>query len=187
MSGLSNAEADLNLTNIPSAQELIEQLNLEPHIEGGYFRRTFQADHRNKIATEYGDRYSLTSIYYLLTADSPIGHWHLNKSDILHFYHLGSPVTYFLITPSGDLQTVILGPDPSLGHQLQMAVKGGTWKASTILTSDSDLTGRYGLISEAVAPGFDYRDMTLADEEALTLQFPEHAELITRYARKTNI
>ena len=27
--------------------ELITALDLEPHVEGGYFRRTYQADHRN--------------------------------------------------------------------------------------------------------------------------------------------
>ncbi|MCT6778171.1 cupin domain-containing protein, partial [Streptomyces sp. CS7] len=31
----------------------------------------------------------LTSIHYLLTRGSPVGHWHLNESDILHFHHHG--------------------------------------------------------------------------------------------------
>lgn len=159
------------------AEDLVKQLGLEPHVEGGYFRRTFQADHRDKIATEHGERYTLTSIFYLLTADAPVGHWHLNRSDILHFFHLGSPITYYLIHPDGRLDRVILGPDPSRGHRLQLAVKGGTWKASHLEE------GAYGLISEAVSPGFEYEDMTLGLPEVLLQSFPEHAELIRRFAR----
>ena len=36
------------------AEALIEALQLEPHVEGGYFRRTFQADHRERIETPAG-------------------------------------------------------------------------------------------------------------------------------------
>lgn len=158
-------------------QELITALSLEAHIEGGYFRRTFQADHREKIDTEFGERFTLTSIFYLLTEDAPIGHWHLNRSDIIHFYHLGGPINYFLIHPNGDLETVTLGPDPSQGHRLQLAVKGGTWKASYLSQ------GRYGLISEAVAPGFEYADMTLGQRGELIQQFPQHRDIIFRFTK----
>ena len=157
--------------------ELVEALGLEPHVEGGYFRRTFQADHRERIATTSGDRYTMTSIYYLLTGTSRVGHWHLNRSDILHFYHLGAPITYYLIHPDGRLETVVMGPDPTQGHKLQFAVKGGTWKASHLETGD------YGLISEAVSPGFEYADMTLGRREDMQLQFPQHAELIERFSK----
>lgn len=160
------------------ADALIEALQLEPHVEGGYFRRTFQADHRERIATPTGKRFTLTSIYYLLTRQSPIGHWHLNRSDILHFFHLGEPVTYYLIHPDGRLETVVLGPDPGQGHRLQLAVTGGTWKASSLEEGD------YGLISEAVAPGFEYGDMTLGRREELLRQFPGHESLIRRFSRE---
>jgi predicted cupin superfamily sugar epimerase len=158
--------------------ELVEQLGLEAHVEGGYFRRTFQADHRDRIDTAHGPRYTMTSIYYLLTRDSPVGHWHLNRSDILHFFHLGAPVTYYLIHPDGRLEIVVLGPDPGAGHQLQLAVRGGTWKASRL--GDGD----YGLISEAVAPGFEYEDMTLGKRDSLLDLFPQHAGVIEAFARE---
>lgn len=160
------------------ADELVKALGLEPHVEGGYFRRTFQADHRDKIEVAPGERFTMTSIYYLLTADSRVGHWHLNRSDILHFFHLGAPVTYYLIHPDGRLETVVLGPDPSQGHQLQLAVKGGTWKASHLAEGD------YGLISEAVSPGFEYEDMTLGKAELLLQRFPAHTEVIQRFSQR---
>ena len=158
--------------------ELIEQLGLEAHEEGGYFRRTFEAGHRDKIDTEHGPRFTLTSIYYLLTRESPTGHWHLNRSDILHFFHLGSPVTYYLIHPSGELETVVMGPDPAQGHLLQLAVRGGTWKASQLPE------GEYGLVSEAVAPGFEYEDMELGDREILLGKYPQHRAVIEAWSRR---
>ena len=69
----------------PSIKELFASLDLEPHVEGGYYRRTYQSD--NMVTTTGGQRYRMTSIYYLLTKDSPIGHFHLNHSDIVHYYH----------------------------------------------------------------------------------------------------
>ncbi len=155
-----------------STSALIEALQLQPHVEGGYFKRTFQADHREKIDTAAGPRYTLTSIFYLLTQQSPIGHWHLNKSDIIHYFHLGDPITYYLIYPDRHLQKAIMGPDPTQGHLLQLTVKGGVWKASHLESGD------YGLISEAVAPGFEYQDMTLGKEEELMRQLPQQEQLI---------
>lgn len=167
-------------TSMPiTTQQLIESLDLEAHVEGGYFRRTFQADHRDKVDTEFGERFTLTSIYYLLTQASPVGHWHLNRSDIIHYYHLGSPIDYYLLDAQGKLTKTTMGPDPTQGHQLQLVVKGGTWKASHLIDGD------YGLICEAVAPGFDFNDMTLGDTNHLLELFPQHSKIIKQFSRHT--
>jgi predicted cupin superfamily sugar epimerase len=155
--------------------QLIRHLALKPHREGGYYRRTFQADHRSGIESPDGVRYTLTSIYYLLTAASPTGHWHLNRSDILHYFHLGAPVDYYLIFPDGALQRARLGTDLAAGEQLQLAVPGGVWKASHLPAGD------HGLISEAVSPGFDEADMQLGARDSLLARFPQHAELIRAF------
>jgi purine nucleoside permease/predicted cupin superfamily sugar epimerase len=162
-------------SKILTAKQLAKALNLEAHVEGGYFRQTFKADHRATISTENGDRVTMTSIYYLLTAESPIGHFHMNQSDIMHYFHMGDPITYYMINSDGSLQKTILGPDPTQGHQMQMLVKGGTWKASK--TSTDGKYG-YGLIGEAVAPGFEYADMQLGKKAMLLKQFPKHIQLI---------
>lgn len=158
-----------------TAQQWIEALGLEPHVEGGFFRRTYQADHRPPVRTEQGERLLLTSIHYLLTEASPIGCWHLNRSDILHFHHSGAPLTYHLIHPDGRAESVTLGPDPYQGQVLMLAVPGGVWKATSLDGGD------HALISEAVAPGFDYADMTLGYADELANRFPQHTELVRRY------
>jgi len=159
-------------------QQIIEHLKLEQHVEGGYFRRTFAAEQRAPIETEHGPRLTLSSIFYLLTDDARIGHWHLNQSDIIHYYHAGNPVDYYLINEAGELDCVTLGHDLLAGHQLQLVVTGGTWKASHL----GD--GEYGLISEAVAPGFDFADMTLGEKQALSEQYPRHKVLIDQFTRR---
>jgi purine nucleoside permease/predicted cupin superfamily sugar epimerase len=166
---------------ILTATQLAKALNLEPHVEGGYFRQTFKADHRPNITTKQGDRVTMTSIYYLLSADSPVGYFHMNQSDIMHYFHKGDAITYYMLKPDGSMQITILGPDPSKGHQMQMMVKGGTWKASKIST---DAKYGYGLIGEAVAPGFDYADMQLGKTATLLKQFPQHKDYIQGLSRE---
>ena len=150
---------------------LINKLNLTEHIEGGYFSRTYQSQ------LQANERALLTSIYYMLTDDRPIGHFHKNKSDILHYFHLGSPMTYMTISPTVQLDTFILGHDITKGHMLQKVVPGGYWKASVLKQ------GTFGLLSEAVSPGFDYRDMTIATPNELQLQFPDLWDKISPYVK----
>lgn len=148
-------------------KEIIDYLRLEQHIEGGYFSRTYASTETLSTNRNPPERNLLTCIYYLLTKESPIGYFHLNESDIHHFYQLGSPIRYFTISPMGELETFILGPDLKNNHYLQKCVKGGFWKSS-ILES-----GEFGLIGEAVAPGFHSSDAKLATPESFKLLFPE--------------
>ena len=162
---------------IPDAtQQLIAALDLVRHQEGGYYRRTFQSDDQTMLSTAGGPRYRMTSIYYLLTQDSPIGHFHLNKSDIVHYYHLGDAIEYTLIFPDGRLKTIEMGSDIIAGQRLQLHVPGGIWKASRLMAGSSG----FGLISEAVSPGFDFADMEMGSRRQLSEQFPEHLGLIER-------
>ncbi|MFJ3366969.1 cupin domain-containing protein [Pseudomonas sp. NPDC086251] len=163
-----------------NAQDVIAELNLEPHVEGGYFRRTFQTDHQPMAETAGGQRYLMSSIYYLLTRESPIGYFHLNRSDILHYYHLGDAIQYCLIFPNGTLKTVVMGSDILAGQCLQLHVPGGVWKASQL----TDGSEGFGLISEAVSPGFDFADMEMGSQHKLGEQFPEHWELVQRLTRE---
>lgn len=164
-----------------TAKELIESLGLEGHVEGGFYRRTYEATGQSRIPSESGERFSMTSIFYLLTAEGPVGHFHQNRSDIVHYFHLGDPIEYVLIHPNGDLETAIMGPDPREGHQLQLTVPGGVWKASRLTTGDLG----YGLISEAVSPGFDYRDMTLGVTSQLLATYPQHRSYIEPLSRES--
>uniref|UniRef100_UPI004056EA33 cupin domain-containing protein n=1 Tax=Candidatus Electronema sp. TaxID=2698783 RepID=UPI004056EA33 len=104
-----------------TAAELIRLLQLEPHpLEGGYFRRTYESSLRCDCG--YGGRPLLTSIYYLLTQESPIGLLHRNRSDILHYHQRGAAVKYLLISPEGSLSERI-----SSARTLRMARACSCW------------------------------------------------------------
>jgi predicted cupin superfamily sugar epimerase len=143
-------------------QQLIKKYQLEPHIEGGYFHRSYASSlntHSNGQS-----RSLLSSIFYMLTDDSPIGYFHRNQSDIIHYWHGGEALRYWLIDPQGKLSSPTLGPGEE--QQLQLLVPGGYWKATELEQ------GEYGLLSEAVCPGFDYDDMQLATAMQMQADFP---------------
>ena len=159
---------EISATQSQSAQELIELLKLEAHDEGGYFRQIYESDWQIDTPRRLGgNRAGVNTIYYMLTAAQPLGRLHRNESDIIHFFHSGGPLRYLLLSPDGDMRQVVMGPDPAKGHVFQMTVPGGYWKASFLTEGD------YGLISEAVVPGFDYRDRTLATLSGMRQLFAE--------------
>ena len=177
---VSGPEAHLKSFDRLSAETVVENLRLDSHVEGGFFRRTYASDYRLQTPTAR-DRCSMTSIFYLLATESPIGHFHINRSDIVHYFHLGDPISYYLIHPDGNLEIVVMGNNLRAGQQLQMTVPGGVWKASQI---PADGEHGFGLVSEAVSPGFDYSDMTLGYCDELLKLFPQYEELIRRLSHE---
>jgi predicted cupin superfamily sugar epimerase len=179
MSALAESNENNNQLTV---EQIIDYLDLEGHVEGGFYRRTYEATTTAKIATDSGERFSMTSIFYLLSAESPIGHFHLNKSDIVHYFQLGDAITYYLINPDGKLSTVVMGTNLAAGEKLQLTVPGGTWKASKIIKGGKQ---GYSLISEAVSPGFDFTDMTLGYHKLLLKKFPQHKKIIMQLSPTT--
>ncbi|MCG8313849.1 MAG: cupin domain-containing protein [Pseudomonadales bacterium] len=164
-------------TNRITADQLIRHLALEEHpLEGGYFKRTYESE--VLCDTAAGQRKLLSSIFYLLTTHKPIGYFHKNRSDIIHYFQLGGPLEYTLISPEGKVSRFTLGSDILRGHRLQLTVKGGWWKASRLIA------GSFGLVSEAVAPGFEYQDNTLAGEELLDLVDKQEISTIDRLLKR---
>ncbi|MCP4161760.1 MAG: cupin domain-containing protein [Deltaproteobacteria bacterium] len=157
---------------------IIKKLSLTKHIEGGYFGETYRSEGLIETDRENSSRSILTSIYYMLTDDRNIGYFHVNKSDIIHYFHGGSALTYLIIHPNGKLEKIKLGNDLLNGQVPQLIVRGGCYKA-TILED-----GEYGLLGEAVAPGFDYIDMKIAKAEELSVKFPELMDEISEYIKK---
>ncbi|MEJ7597740.1 MAG: cupin domain-containing protein [Kofleriaceae bacterium] len=161
-----------------AGSDLVEQLGLVRHPQGGFFRQTHETAWSVETADRAdGRRPGLNMIFYLLTRESPIGHFHKDRSDIVHYFHLGSPLTYLTISPAGELSTTILGPDLARGHVLQLVVPGGTWKATV-------LDGDFGLLSEVVAPAYDPRDMEIATAERLTRLFPHLTDRVLPYVAR---
>ncbi len=99
-----------------------------------------------------------------------MGRLHVNRSDIVHFYQLGEPIECTIVSPAGKIERIILGPEVGGSHSLQLTVPGGWWKASRLLS------GSYGLISEAVSPGFEYDDMRFVTLDEIESTHPALAD-----------
>lgn len=67
--------------------DLIQQLSLSEHTEGGYFVTSYHSAKTLPTNREGSDRSLLTLIYQLLTDDRPIDHLHRNQSDTIQYYH----------------------------------------------------------------------------------------------------
>ncbi|XP_070545235.1 uncharacterized protein [Ptychodera flava] len=163
-------------------KQLIKRLQLQQHVEGGYYAETFRSPlklntswsstdavkkssldlaNNDSVVTNTCQRNICTSIVYLLTKQSPICYWHKNRSDIIRYFHGGGSMKVFTIDDVGLLQTVRLGGNIEAGDRLQIVTKGGNWEALMLVDGDWALQG------EAVAPGFDYRDMEVGTRELL--------------------
>lgn len=132
-----------------TADQIIKQLNLAPHPEGGYYRQTWQADH------EPGERAVGTAIYYLLP-EGERSHWHrVDAVEIWHFY-AGAPLTLHMAeSAEGPKSTHILGPDLARGALPQLIVPEGHWQAA-------QATDGWTLVGCTVSPGFQFDGFEMA-------------------------
>ncbi len=154
---------------------IIKLLNLKKHLEGGYFSETYSSP----LLSSEG-RNIMTSIYYMLTNNEPVNYFHLNKFDIIHYYHLGSPITYRMINNEGFLEKFTLGPDVTKGHMPQLLIKGNNWKSAVLEH------GEFCLISEVMAPGFDLLNNEIATQTRLKNLFPKLYKQIVPYIKPNN-
>lgn len=164
------------------ANILIKKLALQPHPEGGYYRRTYQSDDSININTTQDKdktRLAASAIYYLLKSNE-YSAWHKLKSDETWFHHKGSTLTIHMInTNTGEYSKVLLGSDISDHCYLQYTVKKNTWFAVSVNAAKT-----YALTSCYVCPGFDFKDFELAQSKALIAKFPQHENLILQYAKQ---
>jgi len=77
------------------AQYWIDRLDLEPHMEGGYFKETYRSvEHIDKHALPErfsGDRSFCTAIYFLLQNNDFSAFHRINQDELWHFY-IGDPL-----------------------------------------------------------------------------------------------
>lgn len=154
--------------------ELINQLNLEGHQEGGFFKETDRSPFKIVNPNKSNDdddadkfRNYSTLIYYLLTPQIPFGRFHKNLNRIIHILQSGRG-QYVLIYPNGEIKSFIVGFNHSKGEVSQWVVPGGVYKASFLLPlNQKECNNDKLLISEVVVPGFEYRDHEFLEKEGL--------------------
>jgi len=143
-----------------SAARLIEQLQLEPHPEGGWYRETWRAASGN-AANEPDGRAAGTAILFLLKAGEA-SHWHRVDAEELWIWQAGDPLELRLAKDDfAPVTSVHLGVDIAGGQAPQGVVATGHWQATRPLTAETGAHG-WSLVSCVVVPGFDFAGFELA-------------------------
>jgi predicted cupin superfamily sugar epimerase len=162
-----------------NAGEIVKKLGLKPlPVEGGFFREYYRspvsisADALNK---EYnGPRPLMTSIYYLLTAET-CSRMHRLPSDEIWHHYMGGAVRMLVLHPGGRADSPVLGPDIANGQRPQILVPKGCWQGAALEDEDG-----FALMGTTVSPGFEFSDFETGKRSELARGWPEREELIKR-------
>lgn len=152
-------------------QYWLNQLDLQPHPEGGYYKEIIKAKSNN-----LNERPVYSSIYFLLTHDN-ISHFHRIDADEIWYYHAGDSLTVHMIHSDGRYQSVTIGKDLEAGDVLQYVVPRGTIFASSIEGENG-----YALVGCMCQPAFEFEHFELLSKEWLNNQFPSLKDIHERYA-----
>ena len=169
------------LTSPPNARtrQLIEQLQLQPHPEGGWYREVFRSAGQVMPQDGRPARSALTSIYFLLET-AQHSRWHRVLSDEVWVHLEGAPLELWTWDAADSrLHGAVLGP-VSAATIPQHVIAAGLWQAARASAGDG---AGYTLVACMVGPGFDFADfrmMAPGGSEALriTSDHPQLAHLI---------
>ncbi len=119
---------------------LIAALDLAPHPEGGWYRRTWTAP------AAAGERPGGSAIFYLLLEGELSASHRIDATEMWHFY-AGEPIELTTEGSNGRVERRLLGPDVAAGHSPQLVVEAGVWQSARPL-------GAYALVGATVTPAF---------------------------------
>jgi hypothetical protein len=143
------------------ASELIRQLALQPHPEGGFYRETWRSPARVSMHRR-PERSALTTIYFLLAAGS-FSAWHRVQSDEVWHWHEGDALELLLAAPDfSTVQKLALGPVAAATEPMR-CVPANWGQAARPL-------GEYTLCGCTVAPGFEFEDFSFLRDEPRATQ-----------------
>ncbi|MBV9114603.1 MAG: cupin domain-containing protein [Hyphomicrobiales bacterium] len=132
-----------------SAEELIRELQLAPHPEGGWYCESY----RDTQASSDG-RARSTAIYFLLKAGEA-SHWHRIDASEIWLWHAGASLELSISTDGLKTHAHRLGVDIAAGERPQAVVPPHSWQSAKSL-------GEWTLVSCVVAPGFLFSAFEMA-------------------------
>ncbi|MGV1089598.1 MAG: cupin domain-containing protein [Mycobacterium sp.] len=146
------------MTELP---EWVQQLELSPHPEGGWFRETWRSeltlDHSHLPSHYDGPRSAGTAILFVLMPGQESA-WHTVRSAELWLHHRGSPVTLEFGPDQDSAASCTLGSEIEAGQHPQLLVPAGHWQRARPVGTEPSL------VSCIVVPGFDFADFSLESQ-----------------------
>lgn len=161
-----------------SAEYFIDNLKLQKHPEGGWYREVYRSDDltgfKDLQIGSVVERSFSTSIYYMLTGNDFSAFHRIKSDEIWHHYYSTSAVE--ILIPERDyVKRIILGADLAKGHHFQYVVPKNKWFAAHLLNTEG-----FALVGCTVSPGFHFEDFELADERLIN-EFPALEAEISPY------
>lgn len=164
-----NVSLNIFMANRPSAKEIIEKLNLEPHPEGGYYRETYRGNEEVKRGNG-ASRNAGTAIYFLLTS-GVCTEWHRFGADELWHFYTGDKLVIETVDPEGNFKQFLLGEKITGDEHFQQLIPKHCWQRAYC-------TGQYSLAATTVFPGFEFDDLEMIDRQKLADRYPDNASNI---------
>ena len=169
----------MNIAN--EIEKIIDNLNLLPHPEGGFYRETYRSDgliDGHHLSNDFsGERNYCTAIYFLLTSSTFSAFHRINQDEIWHFYK-GSPIKLHIISAEGKYSNAIIGNNFEKDELPQYVVKAKDWFAAEVVNDNS-----YSLVGCTVSPGFNFKDFELPARARLISEYPQYHDIITKLTR----
>ncbi len=157
-------------------ENLIERFDLDPHPEGGYYRRTYESQNEissNELPSDYETaRRAGSSILFLLPSTEVSRLHRLRGDEMWHFYD-GSRLTLHVFGEEGGYRTHRLGDNYETVESPQHVVRGGNWFGATVDEG-------YALVGCTVWPEFQFEDFEIAERKDLLEEYPEQESVIER-------
>lgn len=152
-------------------REIIDKLNLQPHPEGGHYRRNWQSTLTGDIKDNSGKQTHAkralgSSILYLLPS-SELCAWHRVSCEEMWHHYAGSALKIHILSSQKGWESFILGSNVLAGELPQIVIPLKTWFAAEVVESDS-----YAFCGCSLWPAFTYADFELAEKSKLVDEFP---------------
>lgn len=153
----------------PRARDLIAQLRLEPHPEGGFFREIHRS--RSQVQPQDGrsPRCGLTTIYYLLPGNTH-SRWHCVRSDEIWHLYEGGPLELRVADPElASIEVICLQAASATSGPVGI-VPARHWQAARAL-------GDYALVGCTVGPGFEFEDFAFLRGSKLAARLTDPVDI----------
>ncbi len=151
-----------------AVRNIVRELNLAPHPEGGFYREVYRSPLTFPLAR--GSRAVCTAIYFLLPAGA-FSAVHRVRSDEVWTWCGGDSLDLHTLDDAGNHAMATLGAARPLA-----VVPAGLLQAAVA-------RGEYALVTATVAPGFDFADFQMPSRSELVAVFPQHAEWLLGVTR----
>lgn len=143
---------------IQRALELVRELALKPHPEGGHYGEVFRSTSAVQTSDGRPARVALTTIDFLLNAGE-FSAWHRVLSDEVWHLLEGAGLRLWLAPPDmAGVTSVDLGA-VAAGRRPRNVVPAGWWQAAEPL-------GEFAYVGATVGPGFDFADFSFGRADA---------------------